>query len=43
MKRTFYIIGGFTLAFLMPFNSGTEYSKPKDTTMKPHGRRGTGI
>ena len=39
MKRTLYIAGGFTLAFLMPF---TEYSAER-CDHEPHGRRRTGI
>ena len=33
MKRTLYIAGGFTLAFLMPFNLQAQNTQPKDTTM----------
>lgn len=43
MKRTLYIAGGFTLAFLMPFNLQAQNTQPKDTNHEPHGRRRTGI
>ena len=33
MKRTLYIAGGFTLAFLMQSNLQAQNTQPKDTTM----------
>lgn len=33
MKRSLYIAGGFTLAFLMPFSLQAQNTQPKDTTM----------
>lgn len=33
MKRTLYIAGGLSLAFLMPFNLQAQNTQPKDTTM----------
>ena len=33
MKLTLYITGGFTLAFLMPFNLQAQNTQPKYTTI----------